>query len=220
MVGFSAAWIGRDKSTSDLYLHSQLIGVKEQYRNSQVGYSLKLHQRDCALRKGLRFIRWTFDPLQTRNAYLNLAKLGARVERFIPNYYGALGGKQNQTLPADRFWAVWDITEIREKGDRLGPHDVPRLPAVNVLEGPDSARTCHPNIVLSLNDPQILVEMPLNLQEIRSHYPELALDWQNKSREIFTHYLSNYAVVDAIVAAPSFFYVLARKSVGRGSSNG
>jgi len=77
LLGFSAAWIGREHDRARLYLHSQIVGVLEPYRDRGVGRLLKLQQRDFAIAHGLALVKWTFDPLRPRNAYVNLHTLGA-----------------------------------------------------------------------------------------------------------------------------------------------
>jgi len=127
LVGFSAAWIGREHDRNRLYLHSQIVGVLEPYRDRGVGRLLKLQQRDFAVAHGLALVKWTFDPLRPRNAHVNLHKLGAVARRFAPNLYGTLGGTLNAGRSTDRLWAEWYVRSAHVErrlaglGARSGP---------------------------------------------------------------------------------------------------
>lgn len=105
------------------YLHSHMLGVLEQYRNSGLGRALKLFQRDIAIQQGFKVIEWTFDPLEIKNAYLNIEKLGAIARRYTLNQYGITTSPLQAGLPTDRLYAEWWINTPRvkallEKGSR------------------------------------------------------------------------------------------------------
>src|ERR1044072_2567719 len=86
LIGFAYGSPGYEDGRASI--HSHMLAVKPEYRNAQVGFNLKLAQRDFALGQGLNEITWTFDPLQSLNAHLNFAKLGVISERYIVNFYG------------------------------------------------------------------------------------------------------------------------------------
>jgi predicted GNAT superfamily acetyltransferase len=91
--------------------HSHLAAVLEDLRHKDIGFRMKLAQRQRALEAGIPLIIWTFDPLQSRNAYLNLKKLGAIIRRYEPNYYGeGLSTVFGQGVPSDRLFAEWWIS--------------------------------------------------------------------------------------------------------------
>jgi predicted GNAT superfamily acetyltransferase len=86
LVGYTLALVGfRDGA---VFLHSHHTGVHQNYRDLGVGRMLKLFQREEALSRGIRFIQWTFDPLELRNAHFNLNRLGAICRQYKPNLYG------------------------------------------------------------------------------------------------------------------------------------
>ena len=91
------------------YWHSHMLAVSKDYWNSGVGTQLKLAQRDEGLKRGLRLIEWTFDPLESKNAYLNIAKLGVIIRRFYPNHYGETTGIRQRGMDSDRVIAEWWI---------------------------------------------------------------------------------------------------------------
>jgi predicted GNAT superfamily acetyltransferase len=106
MVAFCLAIPGL-KSDGSVYLHSHMLGVLPEYRNSGLGRRLKEHQRDEALARGIGLIEWTFDPLELKNAYFNIARLGAIVRRYTRNQYGTTSSPLTGGLPTDRCVAEW-----------------------------------------------------------------------------------------------------------------
>jgi predicted GNAT superfamily acetyltransferase len=95
------------------YWYSQMLAVKPEYRNAGIGASLKLAQREHALQRGIRLIEWTFDPLESKNAYLNIVKLGVIVRRYYVNLYGATASQLQQGLESDRLIAEWWLDQPR-----------------------------------------------------------------------------------------------------------
>ena len=112
MIGFCFAIPGI-KPDGRPYLHSHMLGVREEYRNAQIGRRLKLRQRADALARGIALIEWTFDPLELKNAYLNIEKLGAIVRVYKENQYGTTSSPLHGGLPTDRCTAEWWIDSPR-----------------------------------------------------------------------------------------------------------
>ena len=112
MIGFCFAIPGI-KPDGRPYLHSHMLGVLPAYRNAQVGRRLKLRQRDDALARGIALIEWTFDPLELKNAFLNIEKLGAIVRVYKENLYGTTTSPLHGGLPTDRCTAEWWIDSPR-----------------------------------------------------------------------------------------------------------
>lgn len=96
-----------------VYLHSQMLGVLDGYRDHGLGRTLKLRQREDAMARGISLIQWTFDPLEPRNAFFNIERLGAIVRRYAENHYGHTSSALQAGLPTDRFIAEWWITSDR-----------------------------------------------------------------------------------------------------------
>ncbi|HWY56391.1 MAG TPA: GNAT family N-acetyltransferase [Terriglobales bacterium] len=111
MVGFALSIPGFRGGHS--YLHSHMLAVRKQYQNSGVGRRLKLFQRDDALARGFELIEWTFDPLEIKNAYLNIEKLGAIARRYSVNQYGISSSPLQGGLPTDRLVAEWWLKSKR-----------------------------------------------------------------------------------------------------------
>lgn len=111
MVGFALSVPGT--RTGHVYLHSHMLAVKKDHRNSGLGRRLKLMQREDALARGIELIEWTFDPLEIKNAYLNIEKLGAIVRRYNINQYGITSSPLQGGLPSDRLIAEWWLKSKR-----------------------------------------------------------------------------------------------------------
>jgi predicted GNAT superfamily acetyltransferase len=95
------------------YLHSHMAAVLPRFQNLGIGRGLKLAQRDEALGRGISLIEWTFDPLQARNAYFNICRLGAACRRYLQNVYGATSSPLHAGLPTDRLVAEWRLSSNR-----------------------------------------------------------------------------------------------------------
>ncbi len=105
LVGFALAIPGNRNGHS--YLHSHMLAVRQAYRNAGLGRQLKLYQRGDALERGFELMEWTFDPLEIKNAYLNIEKLGAIARRYNVNQYGITSSPLQGGLPTDRLVAEW-----------------------------------------------------------------------------------------------------------------
>jgi predicted GNAT superfamily acetyltransferase len=120
MVGFAMSLPGyRDGKP---YLHSHMLAVLPEYRNAGLGRRLKLAQRDDALARGFDLMEWTFDPLEIKNAHLNIARLGAIVRRYKRDFYGPSTSQLQGGLPTDRLVAEWWLrsTRVRRAIGELG----------------------------------------------------------------------------------------------------
>lgn len=95
------------------YLHSRALGVSEKCRNAGLGRKLKLFQREDALAKGFDLMEWTFDPLEIKNAYLNIERLGTIIRRYVVNHYGSFSSGLQGGLPSDRLVAEWWLRSPR-----------------------------------------------------------------------------------------------------------
>jgi predicted GNAT superfamily acetyltransferase len=133
------ACVGFFSAPAEGALHSHIAGVPEQRRGRNVGFALKLHQRGWALRRGVRTISWTFDPLVRRNAYFNLGKLGAAAGEYLPNFYGGMHDAINGTDDSDRLLVRWELS-------------APRVVAACAGVPPDAGLSVGGRVVLSVAD--------------------------------------------------------------------
>jgi predicted GNAT superfamily acetyltransferase len=111
LIGFAFAIPGA--RSGRFYLHSHMLAVREEYRDYGLGRRLKLFQRDEALSRGFNLIEWTFDPLEIKNAYLNIERLGAIARRYNVNQYGITASPLQGGLPTDRLVAEWWLKSKR-----------------------------------------------------------------------------------------------------------
>ena len=121
MVGFAYGLPGFRNGYP--YVHSHMLAVASSHRNSGIGRALKLFQREIVMKQGIDLIEWTFDPLEIKNAYLNIEKLGAIARRYTLNQYGITTSPLQAGLPTDRLYAEWWLNSNRvrsllEKGSR------------------------------------------------------------------------------------------------------
>jgi predicted GNAT superfamily acetyltransferase len=141
MVGFAMSLPGyRDGKP---YLHSHMLAVLPEYRNAGLGRKLKLAQREDALERGFDLMEWTFDPLEIKNAYLNIVRLGAIVRRYKPDFYGPSTSPLQGGLPTDRLVAEWwlrskrvrrTLGELGEESAATAANSAPILVQVQVPE--------------------------------------------------------------------------------------
>ncbi len=116
MVAFCLAIPGL-KAHAKPYLHSHMLGVLPEYRNAGLGRQLKMRQKEDALARGIDLIEWTFDPLDMKNAYFNIERLGAIVRRYMRNVYGISSSVLHGASPTDRCVAEWWIDRSRQRVD-------------------------------------------------------------------------------------------------------
>ncbi len=162
MVGFCLAIPGL-KPGGGSYLHSHMLGVTPEYRDSGVGRQLKLKQREDALVRGIDLIEWTFDPLEIKNAHLNIERLGAIVRRYVRNQYGTTTSHLHGGLPTDRCVAEWWITSPRVKAVIEGGPPVARPEIVERISVPAEIA------ILRRSDPKRARQIQ---QEISSRFEE------------------------------------------------
>jgi predicted GNAT superfamily acetyltransferase len=119
MVGFLLAIPGLKRGAKG-YLHSHMLGVLPEYRDRGLGKMLKLRQREDALARAIELVEWTFDPLEIKNAFFNMERLGAIVRRYVENQYGASSSPLQGGLPTDRCTAEWWVGSDRVKSILAG----------------------------------------------------------------------------------------------------
>jgi predicted GNAT superfamily acetyltransferase len=197
VVGFIFAFLAEYHGRLAHWSH--MMAVEPRYRDQGLGFKMKLVHRRVALKRGIQSICWTFDPLQSRNAYLNITRLGALPDEYVPDCYGRFPSLLERGLPSDRWVANWRISTRRVE-DRLrgkGPPFNPRLPRVNFTQRNKRGFLENAAMRLDLTDRQILVEIPDQTQAMRAKALPLARRWRMETREIFQTYLSRrYHVQD------------------------
>jgi predicted GNAT superfamily acetyltransferase len=145
------------------YLHSHMLGVLPMYRNTGVGRQMKLRQREYALAEDVPLIEWTFDPLEIKNAFFNIERLGAIIRRYVHNQYGTTTSPLHGGLPTDRLVPEWWV-----KSERV-------------------AAICNG---LPYQRPEILgrIRVPTNIAELRRDRPNEAREIQERIAEEFSKF--------------------------------
>ena len=129
LIGFAMALPGIHSQTEAppiTYLHSHMLAVRAGYRNDGVGRRLKRFQRVEALSRGIELMEWTFDPLEIKNSFLNIHRLGAIVRNYTPNFYGVSSSRLQGGLPTDRLHAEWYLQSARVEAALSGISREPR----------------------------------------------------------------------------------------------
>lgn len=211
LVGFVFGFLGTDQenprrtAAANLKHCSHMLGVIPEYRDRGIGYQLKVAQREHVMQQGVRLITWTYDPLESRNAHLNIARLGGICRTYLREVYGDMNDVLNAGLPSDRFQVEWWITSQRVKQRLAG--DRPRLlldqftdAGAPVLNPTRLNETGSPEMFGPPHDPDglfALVEVPINFQALKAIDLGLARAWKLQIRDIFEAAFANgYIVTD------------------------
>ncbi len=187
---------------------SHMMGILPDHRDSGAGFALKRAQWQMVRHQGLDHITWTYDPLLSRNAHLNIAKLGAVCTTYRRAEYGEMRDGLNAGLPSDRFQVDWWINTRRVE-TRLGKRSRPTLKLDHInraglrpFYSPHTSTEglpCPPEHVPPFDDRLLLAEIPNNFQDLKAKDFALARDWRFFTRELFeTAFKANYIVTDFI----------------------
>ncbi|MED4877228.1 GNAT family N-acetyltransferase [Anoxybacillus geothermalis] len=191
LVGFVYSFPGF--RNGEVYLCSHMMGIDASFRDRGIGCRLKRKQAEEARRRGYRVIRWTYDPLQSRNGYLNLAKLGAVGVEYVENCYGEMNDALNGQLPSDRFIVEWRLDE-RVTGERnLVEADLLKARRLTVLEAgqrADGLLQPVPRDIDGTAAPLLLTAIPLDFPQLEEQDFALALEWRLATRALFQRLLA------------------------------
>ena len=190
MAGFVSGFPGFDRG--EAFHHSHMLAVRPEFRGAGIGVALKWAQADRVLARGIRRMNWTFDPLQARNANLNLNILGTTSAVYRRNVYGKSQSPLHGGIPTDRLEPDWRLDSERvaraRRGDNVPPPGIPDLPALNRVSRTRAGlqKSTAPVSPNSLGSDQILFHAPESINEILGRDIGLAMDWRLKSRAGFT----------------------------------
>jgi predicted GNAT superfamily acetyltransferase len=163
-------------------LHSHIAGVSPAARG--LGFALKLHQRQWALDRGVTTIAWTFDPLVSRNAYFNLAKLGATPVEYLANFYGLMSDEINAGDDSDRLLVHWDLRRP------VGGAALDLSKAVVALD-----RSGELPLPGSADGETVLIAVPADIEKLRTADPPAARAWRRALRAVLQPLLASGACV-------------------------
>jgi predicted GNAT superfamily acetyltransferase len=185
MIGFTMGLAGVHEGRT--FVHSHMTAVLNEFRDRGVGRRLKLFQRQDAISRGMDLVEWTFDPLEIKNAFFNLMRLGAIARRYLPNCYGITTSPLHAGLPTDRLMAEWWLRSPRVETLLAG--DAPAAPK----SASGAAR----------------IRVPATIDELRRTNPAEALRIQGEIRRQFLDYFSRgYAALAVEVHPEGADYLL------------
>lgn len=183
---------------------SDMLAVLPDLQGTGLGRALKAFQREILIERGITTMFWTFDPLESCNAYLNLNKLGAVVDEYVLDMYGQADSPLHRGIGTDRFVPRWDLMSdavvSRMAGDGNGSIEVSENGAVRAL-GPrrGDGHFLPDEPVIGLSASHVLVAVPESIQDIKADSLQSALAWRHATRAVFTDYLSRGFEVRALI---------------------
>ena len=211
---------------------SDMLAVRSELRNSGLGRALKWHQRRLLLDLGVKTMYWTFDPLESRNAYLNLNRLGTVVRQYEMDMYGDTDSPLHSGIGTDRFVPVWEMDSDRVQAcweienARRGAEDeaaagacpeiralgieAPHVPAALGFELVDGVP--HPSEPdLDRDEQALAVSIPADIQGLRAVSLEAAVAWRSATRVVFTDYVARgYEILELERGTPCSRYLMFR----------
>ena len=198
-VGFAYAFPALREGVP--HFHSDMVAVLPEYQSRGVGVQLKWAQRDEALARGITLIAWTYDPLQARNANLNLRRLGATAPEFVRDFYGITSSALHHGLPTDRLVVRWELQSPRvvaraQEGEPSRTVRAPPFPRVNEVKWQGGwPVSSEPR--LDLDTPDVLLEIPPDWDVLCQAAPRVAEAWHAVVRQAFEAYFARgYRAVD------------------------
>jgi len=182
MVGFAYGFVGLERGK--LVHHSHMLAVLPDFRSHNLGFRLKMAQRERVLGQGIELMSWTFDPLQSRNAYFNFNKLGVISDRYLIDFYGVSASFLHRS-GTDRLWVTWHLTSDRSNHAEASqqtslPPNAPLLVGISESGEPETVRFD------SLFDGDTaLIQIPADIGAIEKNTPEIASEWRRATQSAF-----------------------------------
>jgi predicted GNAT superfamily acetyltransferase len=203
MIGFAFGFLGSHQG--ELTVHSHLLGVLPECQNTNLGYRLKLAQRDwaLALRVGSERIRkmtWTFDPLQSKNAYFNFGKLGVTSDSYKVDFYGTQTSSVLHRNGTDRLLVAWLLSDPRvenrlRQASREAATANPEL--VLLVRHSTDGRPLRTAVGAPFDGAQLGIQIPLDIASIEQAHPDHAREWRDATRWAFMEAIrAGYFVLD------------------------
>jgi len=201
LIGFAYSFVGRENDR--MVHHSHMLAVTPSHRNLNLGYRLKLAQRERALAQGINRMTWTFDPLQSLNAHFNFAKLGVVADAYKINFYGEATSSFLHQIGngTDRLWVTWplDSRRVRERlqtkaGSRALILDLDRIARL-VRVGPNSIPQLGQSSEV-LGQKYLSIEIPADISGLQRESPALVVRWRETTRWAFSEAIASGYLVE------------------------
>lgn len=197
LVGFIISMVGYIEERFAQW--SFRLGIHPEYRNQGIGYELKEFQRLACENMNVDYIYWSYDPLVSRNAYFNLAKLGAEVHEFVTDMYKGSDSPLHSFLPTHRFIVKWDVKNPSRRPflTRKDVETVPELTEVTPSFKGDTFKLSIPRDIISLKETDA----------------ERAIGYSDKVKSVVLHYINDYYVENFVQdrSDEDRFYIFKRK---------
>ena len=205
LIGISYGFPGVDNR--GFFFYSHLLAVDPEYRGLQLGTALKLYQGQIVQEAGFNRMKWTFDPLESRNAHVNFKKCHVTSREYYHNFYGVLKDNLNEGISSDRLMVEWRMQSVSKpklfasaeirNSVKFGLDKTGKIPIFKEW--------------LLIQDSHVKLAIPSSFQGIKEHSLQEAMNWRTGSGEVFKHYLNlGYAVIDFDYEKnrPVQFYIL------------
>ena len=192
LAGFAFGFLGIEDG--QLVVHSHMLAVRQAYRDLDLGYKLKLAQRERALVLRIQQMTWTFDPLQSKNAHLNFAKLGVVSNVYKTDFYGPETSSVLHRNGTDRLWVRWPLTSRRVQSLLQGnDHRSELLDALSrltpMIRFNGDGKPVRTALPAALSRQRIAIEIPSDIGSVEQKDPALAREWRLATRWAFTEAL-------------------------------
>ncbi len=206
LIGFAYSFVGREDER--MVHHSHMLAVRPTYRNVNLGFKLKLAQRDRALAQGITRMTWTFDPLQSLNAHFNFAKLGVVADAYKINFYGETTSSFLHQIGngTDRLWVTWPLDSSRVH-ERLQAKDQNRTSNLDriaclVQVGPNNVPQRRQSSEVA-GQKDVSIEIPADINALQRESPELAVRWREATRWAFSEAISSGYLIEDFYGSSS-----------------
>lgn len=210
LIGFVYGFVGCENG--HMTHHSHMLAVKPEYRDHSLGYRLKCAQRDFVLSQGITEMTWTFDPLQSLNAYFNFGRLGVVSNSYLTDFYGTDAASFLHQNGTDRLWVRW-LLASRHVIERLesSASESENKAAKTLIElGDDNFPVVH-DLELNNSSNDVSIEIPTDIRSIEQQATKTAESWRSATRTAFTEAFSaGYVATEFVRGNPVGRYVLSR----------
>ncbi len=213
LAGFAFGFVGLENGHATH--HSHMLAVRPEYRNYNLGGRLKFAQREFVLAQGIDEMTWTFDPLQSLNAYFNFERLGVISKCYLTDFYGADPASFLHQTGTDRLWVKWQLRDVRVQ-DRASRLDRPAPPpqpdtAIKLVEFGRSGEPVINDIRPDKKSNHVTIEIPGDINSLSRHDNAMAKRWREATRNAFSEYIAaGFVVVGFVRGQSAGKYILER----------